>query len=388
MKLLIISHKLCWASDQSASGYATDGGFPIQVENLSYLFDTTQLLMPVKKGKQKGLIPLAGKNVSVIPLFSFGLEHFDYRRKLIFPFWLLVNLPILIFQIIKAESVHTPLPSDVGLIGSMISKVFHKPLFIRYGGNWMDYDGSGSTSRLVCRLSRWFINSFTNGNTVSFVTGTSDQPPSVNENVKWIFSTSLKESEIEYCQAFRHALRPGKTRIIYVGRLEWQKGIDKVVESIPLIRQKIPNVELVIVGTGQFQDRIVKIIEELQLDEHIKLLGRLSHEEVITELGKADIFCFPSQSEGFPKVVVEAMACGLPVVTSNVSVLPFLVGNDCGRVVPNTTPQEIAAAVVECVKDPGYYSQLSKNAVEKIKQYSLENWSKIISKELSEKWNK
>lgn len=388
MKTVILSHKLCWRSGQSPTGFATDGGFPFQIEYISKLFDETIVLVPENKGDQKGLLPVMGKNVTVIPLSGFGLNYFDYRRKLLFPFWLLLSFPRIFWYVINSESVHTPLPSDVGLIGTILAKIFNKPLFIRYGANWIDDDNAGFNANLIGRFSKWFINSFTGGKTVSFVTGDGEQKPSRNPNVQWIFSTTLKASEIERCHKFIHPLEPGKLRIAFVGRLEKPKGVDKVVRSLALIKEQIPAAELVIIGEGPFKHEISEIIREMDLQDSVFLPGRLKHDDVISELGKADLFCFPSVTEGFPKVVVEAMACGLPVVASNVSVLPYLVGSDCGRILKVGTPENIAEAVMDCVHDPRVYTQLSHKAVEKVSKYSLENWINIIGSELKEKWNK
>ena len=71
MRLTIFSHKPCWVSPGSPTRFATDGGFPFQMQALSELFDETKLLVPVKVPYSvKGEIPLAGRNLTVVPLTS------------------------------------------------------------------------------------------------------------------------------------------------------------------------------------------------------------------------------------------------------------------------------------------------------------------------------
>ncbi len=90
MKLAIISHKVCWQTTDSPSGFATDGGFPLQIKAISELFDETKIVVPCEKtGKTSGISPLVGKNLQVSPLsvpIGTGL-----MRKLDIPLWMVKN---------------------------------------------------------------------------------------------------------------------------------------------------------------------------------------------------------------------------------------------------------------------------------------------------------
>ena len=69
MELIVISHKPCWRSEKSVKDYVTDGGFPLQMETLSHLFDSTRLLVPLIHGRiPRGVSPLCGKSLKVEPL--------------------------------------------------------------------------------------------------------------------------------------------------------------------------------------------------------------------------------------------------------------------------------------------------------------------------------
>jgi glycosyltransferase involved in cell wall biosynthesis len=102
---------------------------------------------------------------------------------------------------------------------------------------------------------------------------------------------------------------------------------------------------------------------------------------------QADLFCFPTvSSEGFPKVVIEAMACGLPVITTKISSLPQLIGSRCGVLIDKATPLILANAVRQCLIDQEKYQRMSEQAAITAKQYSLEKWREVIGRELSATW--
>jgi glycosyltransferase involved in cell wall biosynthesis len=107
---------------------------------------------------------------------------------------------------------------------------------------------------------------------------------------------------------------------------------------------------------------------------------------VIRLLQEADLFCYPTASDGFPKSVLEALACGLPVISSSVSVLPHLIKNGCGVLLVERSPSAIAQAVREVLSDPEVYRFMSAKAIEIARQYSLENWRDEIGRTLQDAW--
>jgi glycosyltransferase involved in cell wall biosynthesis len=104
--------------------------------------------------------------------------------------------------------------------------------------------------------------------------------------------------------------------IIFVGRLIKEKHVDLLVTALSILSSEKPNLRLLIIGEGPEQDTIIKIIQDLSLEDRIVLKGFQSdHDEVIARMKSAKVFVNPSTREGFGITALEALACGIPVVT-------------------------------------------------------------------------
>jgi glycosyltransferase involved in cell wall biosynthesis len=230
---------------------------------------------------------------------------------------------------------------------------------------------------------RWFMQRFAAGRNVMLATGGAPQPPSRhNPNVRWIFSTSLPEHELTACSRRRDLPTSESARLIIVCRQERGKGIETVIESLPLVLESFPGATLDVVGDGAELSNFKQLAVAHKVDSQVAFHGKVDHAKVLRLLQQADLFCYPTASEGFPKVVLEALACGLPVVTTRVSVLPELMGTGSGLLLESVTPEALAQAVVHCLSDAERYRGMSARALETASQYSLERWRDTIGDRL------
>ncbi|MCW5960602.1 MAG: glycosyltransferase family 4 protein [Pyrinomonadaceae bacterium] len=379
MKLAVISHKVCRISEASPSGFATDGGFPRQMEAISELFDETRIVVPVKTtDSYAGLTSIVGKNLAVSKLSEpLGKDLF---RKLLMPWWLVANSGTIWREIRQADAVHAPIPGDIGTIGLIFALVQRKPLFVRHCGNWL------VQRTMAERIWKWMMERFAGGRNVMMATGGGEGGPSIkNQNIKWIFSTSLRRRELENSQP-RYLPSDNRIRIIIACRQEKGKGTEKIIESLPAVRETFPKALLDVVGDGAFLDELKEIADRLGLTDCVKFHGRVAQSEVVKLMKRAHIFCFPTESEGFPKVVLEAFSCGLPVITTKVSVLPQLISRGGGILIENSNPPEIARAIVSILKNAEHYERMSALAIETARAYSLESWRDEIGENLRNAW--
>lgn len=380
MKLAVVSHKICWASEDSPSGYATDGGFPLQMKAISELFSETTLVVPCQNTEaESGTIAIEGKNIKVCPLpIPTGK---GMRRKISMLGWFAKNGRVIFREIKKADAVHAPIPGDVGTIGMAFALLLKKPLFVRHCGNWFVQRTAAE------RAWRWSMERFAGGRNVMLATGGAADAPSVkNPNVKWIFSTSLNEEQLAN-SAPRSLMNDGSLKLITASRQEARKGTDVTIESLPAILEKFPRATLDVVGGGSLLPQLKNRVAALGLGEHVTFHGKVEHGKVLELLHGADLFCYPtSASEGFPKVVLEALAGGLPVITTNVSVLPQLISSGCGLLLNEPTAANVAEAVIKIGSDNQIYHEMSARAVQTARQFSLEGWRDYIKDTLCLAW--
>lgn len=380
LNLAVISHKPCWASSASASGYATDGGFPMQMRALSELFDATTVLVPRRSAvDHAGEIPLAGRGLAVstlTPPMGRGLW-----RKLLFPLWVARNAWVLVRETRRADVVHAPIPGDVGTMGIFLALILGKRLFVRHCGNWF------APRTAMERFWKRLLERIASAHRVVLATGGDIRPPSDrNRTISWIFSTSLSQEELRATGRLRENLPGACPRLIIACRQEKAKGTALLIESLSLIRRDFPGATLEIVGDGSGLDEFRRLAMELGVDRHVLFSGRLDHDAVLGRLRQADLFCYPTSSEGFPKAVLEALACGLPVLTTRVSVLPSLIETGSGVLLDRISPEAIGAGVRFCLSSEKAYRDMSARAIETAKAYSLEEWSDSIRQRLTRAW--
>lgn len=381
MRLVIFSHKLCWSSSASPSGYVTDGGFPFQMKALSELFEQTTLVVPCASSEQtEGLLPIDGHNLFIKPLAPPAGR--GLRRKLRIPLWFLRHSFTLMREAWRADAVHAPIPGDVGTIGMILAFIMRKPLFVRHCGNWF------LPKTTAEHFWKWFMERFAGGKQVFLATGGSVEPPSErNAAIRWIFSTTLTDSDLRSCAAERELPNQDQLRLIIACRQDKEKGAGVVIESLPLIIKRFPQVKLDVVGDGLALAKFKQQACELGLTDSVTFHGKVDRHTVLHLLKQAHLFCYPTAaSEGFPKIVLEALACGLPVITTRVSVLSQLIGTSCGALLEERTPQAVAKAIEETISNAEHYKRMSAQALETARQYSLERWRDTIGEMLRAAW--
>ena len=166
-----------------------------------------------------------------------------------------------------------------------------------------------------------------------------------------------------------------KEYILAVGRINIRKNISTLIRSISLIKNK--NMKLVIVGEDSWKKENINIDEKLK--SRIVFLKNISNEELGYIYSNAKVFCFVSLDEGFGLPIVEAMSFGIPVICSNISVMPEVSGN-AGILVDPYSENQIADKIDLLLSDKLFYEQQQKLSIKKASEYSWEKSTKKIIK--------
>ena len=156
---------------------------------------------------------------------------------------------------------------------------------------------------------------------------------------------------------------PGPDRdrptVLTVARLYPRKHVDDLLEAAAVLRRRIPDVQVRIVGDGPEASRLRVMHQRLGLGETVVLLGHVDRDTLALEYSRARCFCLPTVQESFGLVFAEAMAAGLPVVACRAAAVTEIVHDgETGLLVPPRTPAAVAAALERMLTDDGMRKEM------------------------------
>ncbi len=140
---------------------------------------------------------------------------------------------------------------------------------------------------------------------------------------------------------------PDIEAVVYVGGIDVKKGLRELVEAAAALHADRPALHFFLVGSGPDRSLIEELIHSRNAAGYIHFAGGCTFNEVAIWMAAANLFTLPSYMEGCPNVVLEALACGRPVVATNVGGIPEIMSNACGRLVPPRQPGPLAEAIAD-----------------------------------------
>lgn len=149
----------------------------------------------------------------------------------------------------------------------------------------------------------------------------------------------------------------------YIGRIKKYKNLEAVIDALPKVLERIPNLKLKIGGTGDHVPNLQKYVTEKGLNENVEFLGYLTEQEKAEEMAKSWLFVTMALKEGWGITVIEANAAGTPVIGSNVPGLRDSIKNDItGKLVDLNDSQKLADALTELLSDDEKLKKMSNEA--------------------------
>lgn len=145
---------------------------------------------------------------------------------------------------------------------------------------------------------------------------------------------------------------PNKRIILSVGELIPRKGFDLLVKALKILLDEHheKDLYLVIVGEGKFRGELERLVASLHLSDHVRLAGVVPHRELYLWYNAADLFCLASNREGWPNVVMESLACGTPVVATDVWGVPEIIRSEKLGLLTKRNEREIAEKIAAALK--------------------------------------
>lgn len=172
-------------------------------------------------------------------------------------------------------------------------------------------------------------------------------------------------------------------RIVAVGRLTEQKGFDTLLYAFQGVAEKIPDYNLTIYGNGPLRDDLLLLSRKLNIQERVEFIDAVP--DIWERIKDAACLVMPSRSEGFPNILLEALALGLPVVATDCPNGPseMIRNGENGRLVPVDDIEALTEAIHHTLVDSSWTDHLSKTAEQICKQYACENicnqWEAYLS---------
>lgn len=178
--------------------------------------------------------------------------------------------------------------------------------------------------------------------------------------------------------ASRTALR----HLLVARNLEPIYDNETAIRAFAIVHRRYPDTRLTIAGSGPERKRLGRLAETLTLGTAVNFTGRLPPEAMATLYRDCDIAINPSRVDNMPNSVLEALACALPVVSTNVGGVPYIVKDDhTALLVPAASPEKMADAILRLMEDPQCSARLVTNGLAEIQRYTWEKvwplWQKV-----------
>jgi glycosyltransferase involved in cell wall biosynthesis len=162
---------------------------------------------------------------------------------------------------------------------------------------------------------------------------------------------------------------PSTFTVLSVCRFYPRKRLEVLLRSAALLRDRIPQLELRIVGNGPGYAKLRQISSELRLESTVRWLGDVNMKTLAAEYGRSHVFCLPSVQEGFGIVFLEAMAAGKPIVAARAAAVPEVVRD--GILVEPENPEALAEALLTLYREPDLRNSLGLAGASRVEEFEM-----------------
>lgn len=368
MKFLIVTHVDHYYQNGKWYAYAPY----VREMNIWFKYVDEVIIVAPCFMKTKSAIDIAYEHqrITFIPVPLFDITSVKSLLKT------LVKLPGIVYKVFwgmkKADHIHLRCPGNMGLVGSLVQIAFpNKRKTAKYAGNWDPESTQPATYKWQKKI---LSNTYVTRNMQVLVYG---NWPGITKNIKPFFTATYQESDKKPVLKRTYT---GKIKFLFVGSLVVGKQPFYAINVVEDIHRLGYHAELEIYGQGNMQEEIKTYIEDKGISGFIKLMGAKPKQEVEDAYTQAHFMILPSKSEGWPKVVAEAMFWGcIPLVTP-VSCVPYMLDNQNRGLLLTLNRENDVNRITGLLKDTRTAETMIKAAVAWSRNYTLDTFEAEIKK--------
>lgn len=311
------------------------------------------------------------------PFAMYEIKEFNIKNPLNFIRAFLFSFGnfIQLFKIMLwADHIHLRCPGNVGLMGCWVQIFFPSKIkTAKYAGNW---DPKSNQPRTYKWQQKILSNTFLTRNIKVLVYG---NWPGSTANIYPFFTAT-------YTEADKITMQPrsfsGAIEMIYVGTLSKGKRPLYAIQLAQQLYNRYPNFKLSLYGHGKEKENLQTYIHEHQLSDFVSLKGNFSQQEMKAVYQSAHFMILPSESEGWPKVVAEAMFWACVPVATKVSCVPDMLGEGSRGLLLDMNLETDFNKISQMIEDQNGYHETALKAMQWSREYTLDKFESEIQKML------
>ncbi len=371
MKLLVISSAPIVELDGKIHLYAP---YEKEMQLWAKHADTIQFCCPIWKQDRKLLIaPISFEVEKIIEFQEFDITLFSNKLKAIpLAFVALVK----IFKAMKqADHIHLRCPGNIALLACLVQILFsNKQKTAKYAGNW----DPKSQQPWSYRLQKWILsNTFLTRNMQVLVYG---EWEGSSKNIKSFFTATYSEEEMERLGVVETRRLGEEIMFLFVGTLSKGKQPLYVIQLVEELYKRGKNVILELYGEGSLRKELELYITQNNLESIISLKGNHSRETVLKAYQSSHFLILPSKSEGWPKVVAEAMFWGCVPIASPVSCVSYMMGNGSRGVILQEELNQDVDQIEAVISKQEVYQKMASEGQTWSRQFTTDKFEAEIKK--------
>ena len=375
MRLSVITGVVHYATSDGLYAY---GPYAREMDIWADLFDEVTILAPCRNTRPPGdAVRFSRRNITILPQRERGGDTLGAKLSL------MMSVPGMMWDLVRgmaaADALHVRCPGNLALLGVVLGRLVARRRIAKYAGQWTSYPGE----QLTVRFQRWLLGSRWWGAPVTVYGQWDGQPSHVIP-----FFTSLMDADHMDRARLAIATRESspELRIVYLGRLSVSKNLDVLLRAMRSVAAQGLRVRCTIVGEGPERHSLEQLAADLSLAKNVRFTGGVPHEETASILEDADVLVLVSETEGWPKALAEAMAYGLVCIGSDRGLMPQMLGEGRGIVVPPQDVDALAKELGRIARDPERCPGMRERAAAWAQQYSLEGLREALRCLLNERW--